>query len=243
MRYKKPKDGPSPGLQPKERSYLLKSNDPFWNERVKHLLPDHHHSVLTLTISATFGMFTDISTQPTSPVSYPAPTFGALRNIIRHLAPHLKTDIHPIGVEILNPVVFTGVAFNLTGPGRKPKHHKDGSGAMFHHLILQNPRFRVFFVIENEDESLAAATIDRIQTKIHTANHRPLFMGMRDYPAQVEYSNPNEPVREEITFALPSMLRQVIYGSQEIEVYQSVGCHKGCLVYPTRWQTVPKQNV
>lgn len=213
---------------------LLKSNDPFWNERAKHVLPDYQHSALTLTISASFGMFTDISTQPTSPVSYPAPTFGALRNILRHLAPHLKSEFIPIGVEILNPVEHISYGFNLTGPGRKPVHHTKECGAMFSHMILRNPKFRVFFAITNKSPELAAATLQKMQSKIQSCNHRDIFMGARNFPAHVQYSNPEEKPLKDVNFLLPSMLKQICYNETDtIEVYHDVPCLNGRLIYPT----------
>lgn len=223
----------------KRRNVVIKSQDPFWNDRVKHHEPRHTHSALTLTISSNFGMFTDIASQPSSPVSYPIPTYGALVNILRHLAPHLPIDFIPLGVEILNPVQYTRFSFNLTGPGRKAIHEKKGSNSMFHHMILVRPRFRIYFALFGKKPQLVATAIQTMQRKVRSGNTRALFMGQRDYPLDVQYSNPQEPIREEINFVLPAMLKQIRYGSNgEIEVFNNVTCENGVVVFPTQFQTV-----
>ena len=223
----------------KRRNTVIKSEKKFWNNRVKHHDPGHNHSALSLTISSNFGMFTDIASQPSSPVSYPIPTYGALVNILRHLAPHLKVDFIPLGVEILNPVKYTKFAFNLSATGRKTKHEIEGSNSMFHHMILEKPRFRVYFALIGATPSLAATAIYTLQRKVRSGNHRALCMGQRDFPLDVEYSNPEEPVRTEINFLLPSMLKQVHYGSEgEFDVFTNVICQQGVVAFPTTAQTV-----
>jgi len=223
------------------KNCLIKTDKPLWNQQAARMTGGRH-SALTLTISAQMGMFTDISSQPSSPVSYPAPTFGALTNILRHLAPHLKTNWVPLGVEFLAPLSFTKFAFNLSSTGRKTVHEKEHTSSMFHHTVLENPRFRVYFAITNDDPQLAAATIQKIQQKVRSGNHRSLFMGGRDFPLHVEFSNPEEPTCEEINFQLASMLRQITYQPPGIEVFSDVTCENGVLVFPRTFQAIPTQQ-
>lgn len=216
----------------------IRTDNPFWNQRVRARDPKHNHSALSLVISGRYGMFADISSQPSSPVSYPAPTYGALSNILRHLAPNLGTTFVPLGIEFLAPVAYTKMAFKLSGPERKSVHHKNGNDSMFHHIILKNPKFRIFFLIKAFNKDMAAATLIKIQRSVKNSNHRPLFMGNREYEADVTFNDPSLPICESVNFVLPSMLKKIAHDTGKIEVYHNVICENGVVVYPTPFQTV-----
>jgi len=211
---------------------IIKTKDPFWNQRAKVMTGGNTHSALTLTISGRRAHFKDITSQVTASVSHPIPTYSALVNILRHLAPHLKSKFIPLGVEILNPVKYDNITFNLTGPERKSTHIKSGSNSMISQGILLDPRYRVFFAVTNKDPNLAGATIQKIGRAIKTSNHRPLFLGCREYPADIEFSNPEEPI-ENVNEVIPTMLKEIDYTkSKTIQVYQDVVIDRGRAHYP-----------
>lgn len=106
---------------------------------------------------------------------------------------------------------------------------------MFHHMILRRPRFRIYFALVGKTPQLTGASIQTLQQKVKGGGKgRDLFMGQRDYPLDLEYTNPDEPIQTKENFILPSMLKEVLYRTSQIAVFSNVTCERGRVVFPTR---------
>ena len=62
-----------------------------------------------------------------APVSYPAPTFGAVKGMFECILWSQWADVAPVKVEICSPIVYHTYTTNYGGPLRKPKLIQKGS--------------------------------------------------------------------------------------------------------------------
>jgi CRISPR-associated protein Cas5d len=78
-----------------------------------------------------------------TPVSYPVPTWGALKGMLECVAPHAKAYLHPTHVEICSPIRTARYATNYGGPLRKAGQIKEDNNLQLIATVLCDVRYRV----------------------------------------------------------------------------------------------------
>ncbi len=81
-----------------------------------------------------------------SPVSYPAPTYSAVKAIFESVLWGPAIEIVPAKVEICTPVQFHTYYTNYGGPLRKDKNIKDGNPYQLCATVLVNVCYRMYAV-------------------------------------------------------------------------------------------------
>ena len=163
------------------------------------------------------------------PVSYPAPTYSAVRNIFQSILWGQAVQIIPRQVDICAPLQFHTYNTNYGGPLRKSKVVQSGGGYQLLATVLTDVRYRLFAdVVEilpsNSESQRTKEWRKRTKSPGHAYQeifdrrlasgkcfHTP-FLGWKEFA--VTYFGP---IREEtklvdVTTVLPSMLREAVYG-------------------------------
>ncbi len=163
------------------------------------------------------------------PVSYPAPTYSAVRNIFQAILWGQAIKIVPTQVDICAPLQFHTYNTNYGGPLRKPKVIQSGGGYQLLATVLTDVRYRLFAdVVEVPPSDSESEQTREWRKRTKSPGHagqeifeRRLvsgkcfytpFLGWKEFA--VSYFGP---IREEtrsvdITTVLPSMFREVVYG-------------------------------
>lgn len=165
------------------------------------------------------------------PVSYPAPTFSAIRNIFQSVLWGAAIKIIPTQVDICNPLVFHTYNTNYGGPLKK-------NGTTNYQLfatVLTNVRYRLYAdVIElPADENETEATKQwRSRTKSPGHAYQEIFerrlkrgqcfhtvfLGWKEFTAS--YFGPIITIGQpaDISTVLPSMFRDVVFTAPQKEL-------------------------
>lgn len=89
-----------------------------------------------------------------SPVSYPAPTYGAVKGIFEAVLWGPAVEIVPTKVEICAPLRYHSYATNYGGPLRDPKNIKCGNSYQLYATVLTDVCYRLYaFVRPNPDKA------------------------------------------------------------------------------------------
>ncbi|HYN78631.1 MAG TPA: CRISPR-associated protein Cas5 [Lamprocystis sp. (in: g-proteobacteria)] len=90
-----------------------------------------------------------------SPVSYPAPTYSAVKGIFESILWIQAVNIIPRKVEICSPIAFHGYQTNYGGPLRKAESVKNDNPYQLLATVLVNTCYRMYAHVErNELEHL-----------------------------------------------------------------------------------------
>ena len=163
------------------------------------------------------------------PVSYPAPTFSAVRNIFQSILWGQAVEIVPTQVDICAPLQFHTYNTNYGGPLRKPGVVKSGGGYQLLATVLTDVRYRLFAdVVEVPPSATESEKTTEWRKRTKSPGHayqeifdRRLasgkcfhtpFLGWKEFI--VSYFGPirTETKPEDITTVLPSMFRDAVYG-------------------------------
>ena len=87
-----------------------------------------------------------------SPVSYPAPTYAAVKGIFETVLWGPAVEIVPTKVEICAPVQYHSYATNYGGPLRDPKNVKEGNGYQLFATVLTDVCYRLYAVVKPNPE-------------------------------------------------------------------------------------------
>ncbi len=169
------------------------------------------------------------------PVSYPAPTYSAMRNIFQSILWGQAVEIIPTQVDICRPLNFQTYNTNYRGPLRKQSVVKTGGGYQLMATVLTDVCYRLYadvIAIENLQDisektkewckktsspGHAYQEIFERRLKRGQCFHTP-FLGWKEFT--VSYFGPireeSKPV--EITTVLPSMFRDVQYGKSKKDI-------------------------
>ena len=162
------------------------------------------------------------------PVSYPAPTYSAVRNIFQSILWGQAVEIVPTQVDICAPLQFHTYNTNYGGPLRKPGVVKSGGGYQLLATVLTDVRYRLFADVVEVPPSATESekTVEwrkRTKSPGHAYQeifdrrlasgkcfHTP-FLGWKEFV--VSYFGPilTETKPEDITTVLPSMFRDAVY--------------------------------
>lgn len=97
---------------------------------------------VSLEISGPTAMWTRPDTGD-APVSYPAPTYSAVKGIFESILWIQAVEIAPIKVEICSPIIFHTYVTNYGGPLRKSRIMKNGSSYQLLATVLVNVCYRL----------------------------------------------------------------------------------------------------
>ena len=100
------------------------------------------HYEVSLEISGPTAMWTRPDTGD-APVSYPAPTYSAVKGIFESILWIQAVEIVPVKVEICSPIVFHTYVTNYGGPLRKSRIMKNGSSYQLLATVLLNVCYRL----------------------------------------------------------------------------------------------------
>ena len=214
------------------------------------------HYPISMEIAGLTAMWTRPDTGD-CPVSYPAPTFSAVRNIFQSILWGQAVKIIPTQVDICAPLQFHTYNTNYGGPLRKSGVIRTGGGYQLFATVLTDVRYRLFANVvgiqSSNSESLktqewrkrtkspghAYQEIFKRRLTSGKCFHTP-FLGWKEFV--VSYFGP---IREEtqlvdVTTVLPSMFREAIYGSDgkvlRYSFDQNVKIEHGVLIFPSATQ-------
>ena len=103
---------------------------------------DKKHSI-EMEISGATAMWTRPDTGD-APVSYPAPTYSAVKGIFESILWIQSIEVVPTKVEICSPVTYHTYTTNYGGPLRKSKLVNNGSSFQLLASVLINVRYRLY---------------------------------------------------------------------------------------------------
>lgn len=191
------------------------------------------------------------------PVSYPVPTYSAVRNIFQSILWGQAVEIIPTQVDVCAPLQFRTYNTNYGGPLRKPGVVKSGGGYQLLATVLTDVRYRLFAdVVEVAPSDSESQRTREWRKKTKSPGHayqeifdRRLasgkcfhtpFLGWKEFV--VSYFGPirKETQRVDITTVLPSMFREAIYGPDgkvlRYAFNQNVKIEHGVLLFSPAFQ-------
>lgn len=208
---------------------------------------------VSLEISGPTAMWTRPDTGD-APVSYPAPTYGAVKGIFESIVWLKSAEVVPTRVEICAPLVYHTYTTNYGGPLRKSKSMQKGSSYQLLATVLVNVCYRIYGVAE-VDESVGrrlsgAAQLQHAMARNGAHAYQEMFMrrvrngqchsipclGWKEFvPDYVGPIREETRVCTDICTVVPSMLWQVFpagkFGTWQPTFRQNVKIEKGMLDY------------
>jgi len=186
-----------------------------------------HLHTIELEISGATAMWT----RPDSgdcPVSYPAPTYSAVKGIFEAILFIQAVEVVPRKVEICTPIAYHTYNTNYGGPLRKAKVIKGGGSYQLFASVLVNPCYRLHAIVRPNTKingKFSARTKNWL-TQTTSPSHayqemfnRRLMRGQSHYipclgwkeftPDYVGVFRPETQVSVDINMTIPSMLCQV----------------------------------
>ena len=208
---------------------------------------------VSLEISGPTAMWTRPDTGD-APVSYPAPSFAAVKGIFESIVWLKSAEVVPTRVEICAPLVFHAYSTNYGGPLRKSDSRKTGNSYQLLATVLINVCYRVYGVAkvdETADRRLSEAAQRQHAIARNGAHayqemferrlgngqcHSMPFLGWKEFvPDYVGPIREETRVCTEISTVVPSMLWQVFptgkFGTWQPTFRQNVKIEKGVLDY------------
>lgn len=197
-----------------------------------------------------------------SPVSYPCPTFSAVRGIFSNILWLPAVRIIPHKVELCAPPCYASYVTNYGGPLRKTSAIQDGNNYQLYATVLIDVCYRLYAdVIPVRDKSVLPQSARNWDRRTTSPGHayqaifsRRLQRGQAHAIPVLGWSEftPSYfgPFREEThvctdlpDILIPSMLREVfsgVYGSEYRPVFDTNLCiHEGVLNFPERDEEQP----
>ena len=189
-----------------------------------------------------------------APVSYPAPSFAAVKGLFESIVWLKSAEVVPTRVEICAPLVFHTYSTNYGGPLRKSKIMQKGSSYQLLATVLINVCYRVYGVVEVDetaDRRLSAAATrqqliarngahayqEMFERRLRNGQcHSIPFLGWKEFvPDYVGPLREETRVCTDISTVIPSMLWQVFptgkFGTWQPTFRQNVKIEKGVLDY------------
>ncbi len=210
-----------------------------------------------LEISGPTAMWTRPDTGD-CPVSYPLPTYSAVKGIFESILWGPAVQIKPSKVEICAPVLYHNYQTNYGGPLRKPGVVESGGGFQLLATVLIDVCYRLYAEIwpaKKEDKSHLPESAKEWDSKTTSPGHayksifeRRLkrgqcftipFLGWKEFtPNYWGQFRDNTQIQKDINMAIPSMLREVFssgYLSEPKYIYdQNIVIDEGEMVFPVK---------
>lgn len=178
-----------------------------------------------------------------APVSYPAPTFSAVKGFFESILFQKSTVVVPIKTEICAPLSYQKYHTNYGGPLRKAEQIKKGNPYQLLATILINVCYRFYAEIKDLGATQAGrlnhqhAYQERFYRRIKKGQwFRTPCLGWSEFtPNYLGSFRDTTQVDEKINETLPSMLHTVFNKPYEGKVAptfkQNVTIHQGVLTY------------
>jgi CRISPR-associated protein Cas5d len=177
-----------------------------------------------------------------SPVSYVAPTFSAVKGIFEAILRWKSVNIRPSKAEICRPVQFHRYATNYGGPLRASDAIAKGASFQFYTVVLVNVCYRLYadaeFAAHHESTTWPPHAY---QDAFNRALERGQWfytpcLGWKEFaPDYVGPFRPETRVCDTENYELPTMLRMVFDQPQSGQVKptfsRKLRVEKGVLVY------------
>lgn len=149
-------------------------------------------------------------------VTYPAPTYSALKGIFECVARWKSAYIKPVRVEICSPVQFQSYATNYGGPLRKSNQLAQGSSYQLFATILIDVCYKVYGVVTeathapNGNNHLHALQ-ELFERRLEQGRlYRTPCLGWSEFvPSYFGPLRDTTHVCEKVDLVIPSMLRRV----------------------------------
>ena len=149
-------------------------------------------------------------------VSYPAPTYSALKGIFECVARWKSAYISPVRVEVCTPVQFQGYASNYGGPLRKSNQLAQGSSYQLFATILVDVCYKVYGVATEatkapEGNNHLHALQEFFERRLKQGRlYRTPCLGWSEFvPTYFGPLRDTTHVCEDVNEVVPSMLRRV----------------------------------
>ena len=191
------------------------------------------------------------------PVSYPAPTYSAVKGIFESLVWGPAIEIVPTKVEICAPIQYHTYCTNYGGPLRQAKSIAKGNNYQQYATVLVDVCYRLYAdIIINKDKSNLPPSAIHWDSKTSSPGHatQSIFerrlkrgqsysipvLGWKEFtPSYVGVFRPETTVQTELSsIILPSILRQVFphgYSSAVSFTYDTnLKIENGTLIYPRK---------
>jgi CRISPR-associated protein Cas5d len=210
-----------------------------------------------LEISGPTAMWTRPDTGD-CPVSYPLPTYSAVKGIFESILWGPAVRIIPTKVEICAPILYHNYQTNYGGPLRKSRVIESGGGFQLLATVLIDVRYRLYAEVlpaEKKDKSRISNSAKKWDIQTTSPGHayqsifeRRLergqcftipFLGWKEFvPDYWGRFRPETRIQEDVNLALPSMLREVFsdgYSTEQKFSYdQNVVVENGTMIFPTK---------
>jgi len=207
---------------------------------------------ISLEISSSTAMWTRPDTGD-APVSYPAPTYAAVKGIFESILWLQQAEIMPVKVEICRPIVFHSYTTNYGGPLRKSRIMKVGASYQLIATVLVNVCYRLYAdVYHDPTGDRIEPSTDKNPTRATNGAHafKNIFerrlqrgqcfsipcLGWSEFvPDYVGVFRLQTSVCEEITLEIPSMYKNCFLSGKRSAwapfFYQNIKIEKGVLRY------------
>jgi len=181
---------------------------------------------IQMEVSGSTAMWTRPDTGD-SPVSYPLPTYSAVKGLFESVVRLENVEIVPTQVEICAPIVYHNYATNYGGPLRKTKIMPHGSYQLLA-TVLINVCYRLYAevspakVIKSSLSERARLQVKKGLNAPHACQdmfnrrlekgqwHDTPFLGWREFvPNYIEQFRESTTVQDDINFDLQSFLFSV----------------------------------
>ena len=208
--------------------------------------------IVSLEISGPTAMWTRPDTGDT-PVSYPAPTYGAVKGIFECILLSDWAEVVPTKVEICKPIVYHNYSTNYGGPLRKSKIMKKGNSYQLIATVLVDVCYRLHATVKSDAKEYGKHGRQGLQP-VGTTNGAHAYvevferrlkrgqffstpcLGWKEFtPDYVGPFRTETQVCEDINLVIPSMLRTCFPSGKRSEwepkFDQQIKIDKGVLCY------------
>jgi len=206
-----------------------------------------------LEISGPTAMWTRPDSGDT-PVSYAAPTYGAVKGIFECILLSDWAEVVPTSVEICRPIVYHSYHTNYGGPLRKSRIMPEGSYQLMA-TVLVDVCYRLYAIPQSKQEHYSKRGSDEIKRqRVGTTNgahaynarfnrrlekgrlHSTPFLGWKEFmPDYIGPFRDETLVCEEINLVIPTMLKTCFPNGRNSgwhpEFIKDVRIEKGVIKY------------
>ena len=211
---------------------------------------------ITMEIAGNTAIWTRPDTGD-SPVSYPVPTYSAVKALFESVLWGPAVEIVPKKVEICAPIRYHSYATNYGGPLRNPDNIKKGDNYRLFATVLIDVCYRLYAIVrplkQKNNISEKSRNWDRKTTspghayqEIFTRrlnrgqSYANLCLGWKEFTPSYfgPFRNETKVLTDLTDIYIPSMLRQSFsdgYKSKFHALYDTdILIHQGVLIYPER---------
>jgi len=187
-----------------------------------------------------------------APVSYPAPTYSAVKGIFESILMLKNAEVVPTRIEICSPVMYHTYTTNYGGPLRKQQVIRKGAGYQLIATVLINVCYKLFARVDRYDPDFKKTGHDPpLESRANGAHaykdiferrlirgqcHSIPFLGWKEFAP--DYVGPLRPFTwklDDINLEIPIMLKMSFSERQSPEwrpvFSQNVVINEGVLHY------------